>query len=57
MHGTTDVCNLCIYFQENPGQSQMLLMNSERFTLLLAKSLKVGSIQEFVSDNIGKCLS
>ena len=35
----------------------MLLMNSERLALLLAKNLESGSIQVVVSDNIGKYLS
>lgn len=45
-----------MYFQRDPSQSQMLLMNSERLALLLAQNLKVQSVQ-IVSDNIGKCLS
>lgn len=35
----------------------MLLMNLERFALLFAESLEVGSIQVVISDNICKCLS
>ena len=33
----------------------MLLMNSERFALLLANSLEVGTTREVASDNICKC--
>ena len=35
----------------------MLLMNSERFALILAENLEVGSIQVVISDNICKFLS
>ena len=41
----------------NPGQSQMLLMNSERFALLLADNLETGTSQIVASDNIGKSFS
>ena len=47
----------CVPFQTNPGQSQMVLMNSERFALLLAESIEVGSNRMVVSDNIGKRFS
>ena len=44
------------YSQTNPSQSEMLLMNSERFALPLAtESLEVGSSLEVTSDNICKC--
>ena len=33
----------------------MLLMNSERFAMLLAESLKVGENRTVISDNIGNC--
>ena len=45
---------ICMYFQTNPGQSQMILMNSERFALLLAENIEIGSNRTVVSDNIGK---
>ena len=35
----------------------MLLMNSERFGLLLAENVEGASVQVVVSDNIGECLS
>ena len=42
----------------NPGQSQMLLRNSERFALLLAQNLQGnGANRTVVSENIGKRLS
>ena len=47
----------CIPFQTNPGQSQMVLMNSERFALLLAENIEVGSNRIVASDNIGKSFS
>lgn len=44
--------------QTDPGQSQRLLKNSERFALLLAESLHVaGASLTIVSENIGKNLS
>ena len=46
-----------IPFQANLGQSQMLLMNSERFALLIAEHLETGSNRIVVSDNIGKSFS
>ena len=52
---TSTLLHVLIYFQTNPEQSQMLLMNSERFALLLANSLEVGATLEVASDNICKC--
>lgn len=44
--------------QTDPGQSQKLLKNSERFALLLAENLHVvGASLTIVSENIGKNLS
>ena len=44
--------------QTDPGQSQRLLKNSERFALLLAENLHVaGASLTIVSENIGKNLS
>ena len=45
------------HFQINPGQSQMLLKNSERFALLLAENLEaVGLSQTIELENISKNL-
>ena len=46
-----------MYFQTNPGQNQMVLMNSERFALLLAENLEIGSNRMVVSENISKSFS
>ena len=46
-----------IYFQTNPAQSQMLLMNSERFGLLLGQNLEIGSNRIIISENISKSFS
>ena len=58
---TINYCNQHIlyfcYYYTNPGQRQMLLMNSERFGLLLAENVEGASVQVVVSDNIGECLS
>ena len=43
------------YFQIHPGQSQMLLNNSERFALLLAENLETTGLSRTVeSENISK---
>ena len=47
---------ICMCFQTNPGQSQMVLMNSEKFALLLAENLEIGSDRMVVSENISKSL-
>ena len=46
-----------IYFQTNVAQSQMLLMNLERFGLLLGENLEIGSNRMVVSENISKSFS